>query len=103
MQHAHEPSGKLIPASRSEGVRMTRQRRAVLRALEAAVDHPDAGELSRRARRLDPTVSLSSVYRALGALERTGLVLRHSFSDGAARFEAAACPWAWAPHRCRDW
>ncbi len=79
-------------ALRGAGVRLTRQRAALLRVLAAAEDHPDAGELHARARALDPTVSLATVYRTLGVLEAEGVVHRHVFEGGAARFETADMP-----------
>uniref|UniRef100_UPI00286B3331 Fur family transcriptional regulator n=1 Tax=Tabrizicola sp. TaxID=2005166 RepID=UPI00286B3331 len=50
-------------------------------------DHPDAAELHRRAKGIDETVSLATVYRTLSVLEREGVVQRHSFESGGARFE----------------
>lgn len=78
-------------ALRAEGVRMTRQRTALIRLLAEAEDHPDANELHRRARSVDPTVSLSTVYRTLSTLERKGIVHRHAF-ENSARFETSDAP-----------
>jgi len=52
---------ELEQALRSKGVRITRQRAALLQVLAAAEDHPDATELHRRAREIDDSVSLSTV------------------------------------------
>lgn len=57
---------------REGGVRVTRQRAAILKILAEAEDHPDASELHRRAKEIDATVSLSTVYRTLSALEQQG-------------------------------
>ncbi len=83
---------KLEQALRAEGVRITRQRRALLKVLTEADDHPDANELHLRAREIDPSVSLSTVYRTLSALEGQGLVHRHAFEGVPARFETADAP-----------
>lgn len=83
---------KLISAFRKAGLRVTRQRRAVARALAASDDHPDATELHLRAREIDPSVSLATVYRALGALEEKGAAQRHAFEGSSARFECADTP-----------
>ncbi|MEM7565815.1 MAG: Fur family transcriptional regulator [Pseudomonadota bacterium] len=77
---------------RAKGVRVTRQRVALLTALAHADDHPDATELHARARALDPSVSLATVYRTLVVLEREGLVQRNAFEGGGARFETADTP-----------
>jgi len=74
---------------RQGGVRVTRQREALLKVLTEADDHPDAAELHRRAQVLDETVSLATVYRTLSVLEREGVVQRLSFETGGARFEVA--------------
>lgn len=77
---------------RDGGVRVTRQRAAILKILATAVDHPDASELHRRAKEIDATVSLSTVYRTLSALEQQGVVQRHAFESATARFETADAP-----------
>ncbi|MBX3572256.1 MAG: transcriptional repressor [Mesorhizobium sp.] len=75
---------------RDEGVRITRPRRAILQILSQAADHPDAMELFRRALAIDPTISLSTVYRTMKLLEDKGEIQRHAFAGGPARFEQAA-------------
>ncbi len=74
---------------RVEGVRITRQRSALLRVLAEANDHPDANELYRRVVARDRSVSLSTVYRTLGTLAKRGVIHRLEFDDGRARFEHA--------------
>jgi Fur family transcriptional regulator, ferric uptake regulator len=76
-------------ALRDGGVRVTRQREALLKVLTEAEDHPDAAELHRRAQVVEDSVSLATVYRTLSVLEREGVVQRHSFENGGARFEVA--------------
>src|SRR5687768_609100 len=83
---------QLEAALRVEGIRMTHQRTALLSILAAAEDHPDANELHRRAQVIDPSVSLSTVYRTLLVLERQGVVQRHIFEGAPARFETADMP-----------
>jgi len=70
-----------------KGMRMTDQRRTIAQVMEAAEDHPDVEELYRRASAIDPRISLSTVYRTLNLFEEAGLVNRHDFRDGRARFE----------------
>ena len=78
---------KLTSALRRAGVRITRQRAALLSVLAEAEDHPEAVELQRRAEAEVPGISLSTVYRTLTELERQGVILRHQFSGTPARFE----------------
>ena len=70
-----------------KGMRMTEQRRVIAQVIEQAVDHPDVEELYRRASAIDPRISLSTVYRTLNLFEEAGLVTKHDFKDGRARFE----------------
>jgi Fur family ferric uptake transcriptional regulator len=71
----------------ARNMRMTEQRRVIARVLEAASDHPDVEELYRRAAAIDPRISLSTVYRTVNLFEEAGLVTKHDFKDGRARFE----------------
>ncbi len=80
---------KMTAALRKAGIRVTRQRIALLGVLADADDHPDAVELHERAKRIEPTVSLATVYRTLSVLEEGGVVHRHSFEGGSARFETS--------------
>jgi Fur family ferric uptake transcriptional regulator len=70
-------------------LRLTAARRVILQVLLGADDHPDATELHRRVTAIAPGVSLATVYRTLSVLEEKGALERHSFGDGAARFEPA--------------
>lgn len=74
---------------RAAGLRMTRQRRVILDVLALDDDHPNALEIYRRARKVDNTVSLSTVYRTMTALEKQGSIERHAFAGGPSRFEQA--------------
>lgn len=83
---------RMQAALRAEGVRITRQRTALLRVLSEADDHPDANELHRRAYARDKSVSLATVYRTLTVLEQRGVVHRHVFENAPARFETTDMP-----------
>lgn len=83
---------QMAKALRARGLRATQQRAALMTVLAEADDHPDAAELLARAQRLDKRLSLATVYRTLSALEREGLVQRHSFEGGGARFETTDAP-----------
>lgn len=74
---------------REAGVRITRPRRTILRILAETEDHPDALEIFRRAVAVDPSISLSTVYRTMKLLEEQGTIHRHAFAGGPSRFEQA--------------
>ena len=71
----------------AKGMRMTEQRRIIAQIVEQSDDHPDVEELYRRAAARDPKISLSTVYRTMNLFEEAGLVTKHDFKDGRARFE----------------
>ncbi|MFG1191716.1 MULTISPECIES: transcriptional repressor [Xanthobacter] len=68
-------------------MRMTEQRRVIARVLSGAQDHPDVEELHRRAVAIDDNISISTVYRTVKMLEDAGIIERHDFGDGRARYE----------------
>lgn len=72
------------------GVRMTRPRRVIVGLLTQTEDHPDALEIFRRASAIDPSISLSTVYRTMKLLEELGAIHRHAFDGGPSRFEQAS-------------
>ncbi len=71
------------------GLRMTQQRRLILKVLAEASDHPDAKAIFQRSFVYDPTLSLSTVYRTMKLLEERGAIERHAFDDGVSRYEHA--------------
>lgn len=70
-----------------KGMRMTEQRRVIARVLSKAQDHPDVEELYRRATKIDPKISIATVYRTVRLFEEAGILERHDFRDGRARYE----------------
>ncbi len=71
----------------TKGMRMTEQRRVIARVLAASGDHPDVEELYRRCAAVDPHISISTVYRTVKLFEDSGIIERHDFRDGRARYE----------------
>lgn len=71
----------------SKGMRMTEQRRVIARVLAAADDHPDVEELYRRCVAIDNRISISTVYRTVKLFEDSGIIERHDFREGRARYE----------------
>ena len=72
-----------------KGMRMTDQRRVVARVLSSAHDHPDVEELYRRSQKVDPHISIATVYRTVRLFEEAGIIERHDFRDGRSRYEEA--------------
>src|SRR6202012_5682184 len=73
-----------------KGLRITDQRKIIARVLSDAIDHPDVEELHARAAQIDSGISIATVYRTVRLFEEAGILERHDFGDGRARYEAAA-------------
>jgi Fur family ferric uptake transcriptional regulator len=74
-------------ACMASGMRMTEQRRVIARVLGASRDHPDVEELYKRAVKIDDKISISTVYRTVRLFEDAGIIERHDFREGRARYE----------------
>lgn len=79
----------IIARCEARGLRMTDQRRVVARVIGAAEDHPDVEELYSRAAKIDPRISLATVYRTVKLFEEAGILDKLEFGDGRARYEDA--------------
>ena len=71
------------------GLRITEQRRIIARVLSDSLDHPDVDRLHERASAIDSGISIATVYRTVRLFEEAGILDRHDFGDGRARYEAA--------------
>ncbi|HEX9701909.1 MAG TPA: Fur family transcriptional regulator [Rhodospirillales bacterium] len=84
-----------MPESRIErlciekGMKMTEQRRTIARVLSDASDHPDVEAVYQRASKLDPKISIATVYRTMRLFEEASIVERHDFGNGRSRYEEA--------------
>ena len=72
-----------------KGLRITEQRRTIAKVLSESDDHPDVEMLHERANKIDPGISIATVYRTVRLFEEAGILDRHDFGDGRARYEAA--------------
>lgn len=79
----------ILDRCEAHGLRLTDQRRTIAGVLEAADDHPDVEELYNRASSADPRISLATVYRTVKLFEESGILEKHEFGDGRARYETA--------------
>ncbi|KAI96123.1 Fur family transcriptional regulator [Rhodomicrobium udaipurense JA643] len=79
----------IISLCKEHGLRLTGPRRIIMQVLAESRDHPDAVELFRRVTKIDPSIAIATVYRTLHLLEEKGVLEKHTFADGPARFESA--------------
>jgi Fur family ferric uptake transcriptional regulator len=89
MAHTMTRQTRLERLCAEKGMRMTGQRKIIARVLSEAEDHPDVEEVYRRANAQDKRISLSTVYRTVRLFEGAGILERHEFGDGRARYEEA--------------
>ena len=78
----------------SKGVKLTEQRRIIARIISESKieygesDHPDVDELYSRVSKIDPKISIATVYRTVKLFEEAGILTKHDFKGGKARYEA---------------
>tara|TARA_B100001123_G_scaffold282110_1_gene314258 strand:- start:3533 stop:3943 length:411 start_codon:yes stop_codon:yes gene_type:complete len=70
-----------------KGLKMTEQRRVIARVLSESEDHPDVELLYQRASAVDSKISIATVYRTVRLFEEAGIIEKHDFGDGRARYE----------------
>lgn len=69
------------------GLKMTGQRKVILKVLDKAEDHPSVEDVYERAKKIDKSISIATVYRTLSLLDELDLVTRHEFQEGYSRYE----------------
>jgi Fur family transcriptional regulator, ferric uptake regulator len=82
-----DPRANIEALCAAKGMRMTEQRRVIARVLAHSADHPDVEELYRRCAAVDDRISISTVYRTVKLFEDAGIIERHDFREGRARYE----------------
>ena len=71
----------------SKGVKLTGQRKIIARVMSEAEDHPDVDELYNRVKIIDSKISIATVYRTVKLFEEAGILAKHDFKGGKARYE----------------
>ena len=71
----------------AKGVKLTEQRRIIAKVMSQANDHPDVDELYNRVSVIDSKISIATVYRTVKLFEESGIVTKHDFKGGKARYE----------------
>ncbi len=72
----------------SKGVKLTDQRRVIAQVMSESSDHPDVDELYNRVSKIDPKISIATVYRTVKLFEEAGILTKHDFKGGKARYES---------------
>ena len=71
----------------AKGVKLTEQRKIIAKVMSEASDHPDVDELYNRVSKIDPKISIATVYRTVKLFEESGILTKHEFKGGKARYE----------------
>ena len=71
----------------SKGVKLTGQRKIIAHIMSKSEDHPDVDQLYKRATKVDPKISIATVYRTVKLFEEAGILAKHEFKGGKARYE----------------
>lgn len=79
----------ILKRCEQKSLRMTSQRKIIAQVLEDTADHPDVEELYTRASKIDPTISIATVYRTVKLFDEAGILDKLEFGDGRARYEDA--------------
>ena len=74
---------------KAKDVRLTDQRKVIAKVMSNSNDHPDVDELHKRVNKVDKKISMATVYRTVKLLEEYGIVEKHDFKGGKARYEEA--------------
>lgn len=69
------------------GLKMTGQRRTILKILEESEDHPSVETVYARAKDEDASISIATVYRTLSLLEEMDLIIKREFNESFARYD----------------
>ena len=78
---------KIEEKCKQRGVRLTDQRKLIAKVMSESNDHPDVDELHKRVIKLDKKISIATVYRTVKLFEESGIVEKHDFRGGKARYE----------------
>jgi Fur family ferric uptake transcriptional regulator len=70
-----------------KGVKLTDQRKIIARVMSDSSDHPDVDELYKRVSKIDSKISIATVYRTVKLFEEVGILAKHDFRGGKARYE----------------
>ena len=71
-----------------KGVKLTDQRKIIAKIMSDADDHPNVNELYKRVSMIDSKISIATVYRTVKLFEEAGILTKHDFKGGKARYEA---------------
>jgi len=72
---------------KQKGVKLTDQRKLIAKVMSDSKDHPDVDELYKRVSKIDSKISIATIYRTVKLFEESGILTKHDFRGGKARYE----------------
>ena len=70
-----------------KGVKLTDQRKIIAKVMSDSINHPDVDELYKRVSKIDTKISIATIYRTVKLFEEAGIITKHDFKGGKARYE----------------
>jgi len=77
----------IVKKCKDKGVKLTEQRKVIAKVMSESNDHPNVDELYKRVSKIDEKISIATVYRTVKLFEESGILAKHDFKGGKARYE----------------
>ncbi len=78
---------KLLQKCNDLGLKMTDQRKVIVKVLAESQDHPDVEAIFKRAVKLDSRISIATVYRTIRLFDENKIIEKHEFKGFSSRYE----------------
>ena len=77
----------LLDKCKNLGLKLTAQRKIIVKVLSDSSDHPDVESVHKRAVKIDKKIGIATVYRTIKLFEDNNLLEKHEFKGYSSRYE----------------
>ena len=77
----------LLDKCKKLGLKLTEQRKIIVKVLSDSSDHPDVESVHKRAVKIDKRIGIATVYRTIKLFEDNNLLEKHEFKGYSSRYE----------------
>ena len=77
----------LLDKCKKLGLKLTEQRKIIVKVLSDSSDHPDVESVHKRAVKFDKRIGIATVYRTIKLFEDNNLLEKHEFKGYSSRYE----------------
>ena len=77
----------LLDKCKKLGLKLTEQRRIIVKVISDSSDHPDVESVHKRAVKIDKRIGIATVYRTIKLFEDNNLLEKHEFKGYSSRYE----------------